>query len=253
MIRKGQECIEDIETWRRLASPKHNVHWQDGRSAKEAARAWTQLEPGTFPPEVLHTLLSHTDFAPIVNWYAEPEARVTFDCYGGEPANLDLIVHARDRIGSLLIAVEAKADESFGRTLAGTYSAAAKRKAKNPRSKGLDRIEHLAKVILGVPREELTRVDMLRYQLLTATAAGVAKAQHRSICRVVLLVHEFVTKRTSDRKHARNAEDLDAFIRHISGRSVAKVRADSLCGPLELPIGGGIQFYVGKAVRDLRD
>ena len=50
-----------------------------------------------------------------------------------------------------MIAVEAKADESFGATLAATSRAASKRKAENPRSKGLDRLERLAEVVLGVP------------------------------------------------------------------------------------------------------
>ena len=127
---------------------------------------------------------------------------------------------------------------------------------RNPRSKGSDRLESLAGAILGVPRDELTQVSMLRYQLLTAAAAGIAEARRRSVSRAVLLIHEFVTGRTSDHKHAANAEDLDAFVQHISGGRVGGVKAGSVCGPFELPGDGEtdavVRFYVGKAVRNLR-
>ena len=36
MISKDGEPLEDLETWFRLAGPKHDNQWQDGRSAKEA-------------------------------------------------------------------------------------------------------------------------------------------------------------------------------------------------------------------------
>ena len=254
MIKKGHESIEDLETWRRLAGPKRDIQWRDGRSAKEAARAWLEFSPGGLPPEIRQLLLSHTDFGPLVDWSAEPEAPVAFDSYGGEPANLDLLVHGRDRLGPLLIAVEAKADESFGGTLARTRDAASRRRTANPRSKGLDRLEDLAAAILGVPGDELSRIARLRYQLLTATAAGMAEAKRRAVSRVVLLIHEFVTGRTSDDRHAANAADLDAFIRHISRGRVPELKAGSLCGPIALPDDpdAAVRFYVGKAVRNLR-
>ena len=153
MISKKGEPLEDLETWRVLAGPKSEGQWRDGRSAKEAARAWIELAPASLPTEILQALRSHADLRLIDEWSAEPEARITFDSFGGEPANLDLMVHARDEFGSLVIAVEAKADESFGATLAGTFRSASKRTAKNPRSKGLDRLERLAVAILGVPGE----------------------------------------------------------------------------------------------------
>lgn len=254
MITKRQQSIEDLETWRRLAGPKRDIQWQDGRSAKEAARAWLEFSPGSLPPEIHRLLLSHTDLGRLVDWSAEPEAPVAFDSYGGEPANLDLLVHAHDEHGPLLIAVEAKADESFGGTLAETRDAASRRRAANPRSKGLDRLDDLAAAILGVPGDELSRVAKLRYQLLTATAAGMAEARRRSVSRVVLLIHEFVTGRTSDDRHAANAADLDAFIRHISRGRVPELKAGSLCGPIALPDDpdAAVRFYVGKAVRNLR-
>ncbi len=166
------------------------------------------------------------------------------------------MVHARDAVGSLVIAVEAKADEPFGATLAETSRAASKRKAENPRSKGLDRLERLAETVLGVPSDELTGIGTLRYQLLTATAAAVAEAQRQSVSRAVLLIHEFVTEQTLDEKHERNAADLDAFVRHISGGVTEGVEAGTVCGPFELPgvreSGSGVGFYVGKGVRNLR-
>ena len=114
MISKNGKPLEDLDNWRDLAGPKHKNQWQPGRSAMEAARAWIELAPESLPTEILEALLSHEDLGQIVEWSAEPEARISFDSFGGEPANLDLMVQARDGTGSLVIAVEAKADEPFG-------------------------------------------------------------------------------------------------------------------------------------------
>lgn len=97
---------------------------------------------------------------------------------------------------------------------------------------------------------------MMRYQLLTATAAAVAEARRRGVGRAVLMIHEFVTERTSDRRYADNAGDLDAFVRWVSGGGAEGVEAGTVCGAFELPGGGeidsAVRFYVGKGVRNLR-
>ena len=257
MICKGGKSICSLETWRRLAGPKTEQQWKDGRSAKESARAWLECTPARVPAEIEQALSTHCDFGRILPaWRAEPEARVAFDSSRGEPSNLDVLLTAKDEKGPLVIAVEAKADEPFGRTVEDTLCQARKRKEGNPRSQGVDRLEKLAAAILGIRLDRLAEAGELRYQLLTASAAALAEAQRQSACRAVVIIHEFVTDQTSDEKHHDNAKDLDAFVSMLSNREVTTVAKGTVQGPFELPglplIHSPIRFYIGKAVRTLR-
>ena len=108
------------------------------RSALE--RGW-DAKKGGLPPEVEIALLTHADFEDIETWVGEPEARVPFDSVGGEPANIDVMVRGSDSDGQCVIAVEAKADESFGATVEDTIASAKRRLRRNHRSGGITRIE----------------------------------------------------------------------------------------------------------------
>jgi hypothetical protein len=125
------EEITSLGDWERLAPPKSRGQWQDGRSAKETAVAWLEGGGEELPEEVSALFAAHGDFGPVLDWEAEPEARLRLDGFAGEPRNSDLVVKARDQHGSYLIAVEAKADESFGDTLIGTVGSAIERYVEN--------------------------------------------------------------------------------------------------------------------------
>jgi hypothetical protein len=141
---------------------------------------------------------------------------LSFDDFPGEPRNADLAVYARDEHGDFVIAVEAKADETFGETVADALSAAVDRKLENPRSNGVARVEQLASALFGIRGEKPPALGTLRYQLLTATAGALRAGEERSVDRVVVLIHEFRTRRTKDEKHNANARDLDRFVDRLS-------------------------------------
>ncbi len=251
MITKDGRVIADLEDWRVRAGPKRAEQWKDGRSAKEAARAWLGAAPA-IPKAVGEVLTQHQDFGEFQRWEAEPEKQVRFDKFRGEPPNIDVLLIGHDTDGPVVAAIEAKADEPFGYTVARTLAAAERRLAKNPRSKGVARLQQLTAAILGVKPETVTDV---RYQLLTATAAVVAEADRWSAERAVLIVHEFVTDETTDARHLANASDLDAFVSLLSRGVVGSVPAGALVGPFTLPGGAAarpIRLYVGKATEDLR-
>lgn len=140
MIRKGTEQIESLDVWKKLAGPKRDYQWKDGRSAKESARAWLDSSPH-LPVEIAQLLALNVDFGQATSWTAEPEARVRFDSFGGEPANLDSLVDATDLHSDFVIAVEAKADESFGADISTALRRAQSARLKNPRSKAGARLE----------------------------------------------------------------------------------------------------------------
>ncbi len=159
----------------------------------------------------------------------------------GEPANLDVLVHAEDENGLVVIGVEAKADETFGSTVMKTLSAAQKRFAVSPRSKGVERILGLATIFgLDLDRGEILE---LRYQLLTLTAATVAEAHRQSAHHAVVIIHEFASALTKAEYRARNARDLDGFLKTVFGHT-RSIRPGTIAGPFR--IGGLEALYFGK-------
>lgn len=254
MIVKGGIEIRNLETWHRLAGPKRQIQWKDGKSAKEAARFWLAALP-SIPRPVGDALRSHPDFSALGNWVAEPEAQVRFDGFPGEPSNVDILVRGADTHGPIVIAVEAKADESFGGTLSQTLKKAESRLEKNPRSKGVDRIRRLGEFLFGLSLSELSSLSKIRYQLLTVSAATLAEAERCGARRAVVMVQEFLTSETENRKHLSNAIDLNKYLTAIWGKKT-EISAAQVVGPVwarnSVSIGDEIALYVGKVSMNLR-
>ena len=176
-IHKGNRPLTTIDQWRLSCfdDGAKRCHWKDGRSAKENASAWLDAAPD-LQPDIAQILAACREIGPLRRWCAEPEARITIDSFRGPP-NIDLLVVAEDDHGPVVIAIEAKADETFGAELADQYQRA-ERACRNPRSKAIARIEALLdRFALDI---EQPHVLQLRYQLLTATAAVLAEANRRS-------------------------------------------------------------------------
>lgn len=257
-ITKNGAAILTLEDWERLAGPKAPYQWQDGRSSKEVARAWLDAvaSGGVMPNEVTKALLSHPSFSAIQQWRAEPEAKLHFDSFPGEPRNSDLAVYAEDSFGPFLLAVEAKADEPFGEMVVDALADAMERKLVNPRSNGVTRIEQLVTALMGPRQEQEPSLRHIRYQLLTASAGALAKAEGEGMDRAVLLIHEFVTNRTSDEKHHANRNDVNRFLQRLSHGAVVAACNEQLYGPITVPgtplFSRKVKLFVGKAVRFLR-
>jgi hypothetical protein len=199
---------------------------------------------------------AHGDFGPVLDWQAEPEARLRLDEFAGEPRNSDLVVKARDQHGSYLIAVEAKADESFGDTLIGTVASAIERYVENNRSMGVTRALQLASTLFGPKRQGDQKLRGMRYQLLTACAGALCEAERLGFSRAVMLVHEFITDRTVDEKHWKNAADLNNFVKRLSHGEVGELCSGEMCGPFVVPgkplVSRPISLYLGKVTRNIR-
>jgi hypothetical protein len=248
--------IPDLKAWKRLAPPKSDSQWIDGRSAKEVARCWLAAQPDGLPPEIAEALLAHRDFGPISAWTAEPEAKLRFDSFAGEPRNSDLAVICEDSQGSYLLAVEAKADEPYGETVGSSLASALERRLANERSNGIERITNLAQGLLGERRKGESGVGSLRYQLLTACAGALCEASRLGFDRAVMMVQEFVTDRSDDRKHQENAADLDHFVARLSHLVVRRVKTGELHGPFSVPgtplLENSPRLYIGKVSSNLR-
>ncbi len=254
-IHKDEQAISTLGDWYRLAPPKQKKHWVAGRSAMEVARAWLAQTPERMPPEVLATLEPHPDFGPVLSWAGEPEARLPFDAFRGEPRNSDLAIKVTDGHGDYLLAVEAKADERFGETVAKTLAVAGKQLQDHPGSNRVRRLEQLLLGLLGARNDQTSFFGDLRYQLLTACAGALCEAQRQGYARTVMLVHEFHTARTDAARHRENAEDLNRFVVALSGGTVTTMKEKHLYGPFFVPgkplLTAKIGLYIGKVSRSL--
>ena len=254
-IEKNGQRIQTLEDWHRLAPPAAKEHWADERSAKEAARAW--LERADEPPAEVLTLFSgHADFNGVEFTHVEPEALLRFDDRAG-PRHADLSVMAEDRRGPIAVTVEAKADEPFDELVGVAFSNALETLLQNPRSGKVDRIVELAQALFHPSTAPEPPVTSLRYQLMTATAGTLAHAAAIGADRAVLIVHEFVTSKTSAKLLAENQADLSRFVARLSAGSITAVESGVLYGPFTLPgeplFEKPAALYVGKAKRQLGD
>lgn len=89
-----------------------------------------------------------------------------------------------------------------------------------------------------------------------ARASGTlafARATHASYA--VLVVHEFVTDKTEDHRHAHDAQDLRAFVHRLGGQPTS-VTATGLAGPFALPgkplFTGAPALFIGKVTTSRR-
>lgn len=239
VIDKNGRRLTTLADWHSHAPPKSEGHWKDGRSAKESARFWLGAAPD-LPSGIANLLRATGSVGALRSWSAEPEARVSFDAFSG-PANLDVLVRAQDEAGPVVIGIEAKADETFGKTVERTLQAAGKELERNPRSKRVQRIRGLA-ATFGLDLDR-PGIPGLRHQLLTLTAATVAEARRQSADRAVVIVHELVSDLVNAGCRARNARDLDRFLEAAFGHP-DPLRPGTVAGPFRM--GGLRALHFGK-------
>lgn len=141
ILSKNRICISSMEEWLLYAAPaRKELHWKEGRSANELARSFLE---GGFPPmlialtELLH---SNAELRGFEAEWAVPEYETKLDQFRGNGRNHDLIIVGKVNAKRILIAIEAKADESFG-DLVEVYGTRSLK--NNPRSKSPERIRQL--------------------------------------------------------------------------------------------------------------
>ena len=252
-LRKGQVEIRNVKDWFRVAPPKKGiVQWKDGRSAKELAKAWCGRSDYPSPPEefrhLLSPLVTAEQLGKAEGW---PEHVVRIDDLPGEQPNIDLAVMCDGRQGRTAICIEAKADESFGKYVSEMRAAATKKIAQGIRTRAIDRIERLEKLLFPDSLRSPSDEADLRYQLLTGTAATLAFAKLHQAPVGVFVVHEFLlAPHFAEKKVAENDADLSRFVTQLTFGAVRSVTDGALqspvIGPLQQRSWGGVSLYLGK-------
>lgn len=252
-ITKNGISILTLDDWETCAGPASPDHWSDGRGTREAARAW--LDGEEVPKELKTALKHHEAFGKVTRWSAEPMVALPFDGPVDAPVG-DLVVEADDEHGTYLIVVDAKSDEPFGETVGDTLAAALELRLADEHADGIERITRLAAALFGARADDDPMSKDIRYPLLAATAGCLAEAERRGHARALLLVQEFVTDRTVDRKLLQNTIDLGRFVKRLSHGAFKGLNAGDIAGPVRVPgaslLSAPIDFYIGKISRNLR-
>jgi hypothetical protein len=210
VVGKDGSQIHTLEDWERQGGPAGgDRQWKDGRSAKELARAWTRGAAPAPPDELVELLRADEATRGMSFGLVEPEKELKLDDFRGRTRNADLVVHGIARSHRVLLTIEAKADETFGQTLADEL------KRSPEGSNKPKRISQLFERLFG---RELVGDDQLlhlRYQLLHGLSATLLEAERLAANTGVFIVHVF--EGAADReKMAANWRDFDEFVAALS-------------------------------------
>jgi hypothetical protein len=217
---------------------------EPGTSAPTLATAWSG------PVDLLGALSAHPNLGDLSMLTATVEAKTTFDAYGGNVRNHDLLLRAVTADAEpVVVCVEAKAGEPLGATVAEQARNAEKARAVNPNSNASTRLADLQKRLCRYPLDD-PRVALLRYQLLTAWAGTLAEASQAA--HAVFVLHEFRTDQRPEDKAAANGAELARFADAVLGCQLPDHDAIPWCVDVPGVANLDAQLYVAHVVTDLR-
>lgn len=235
--------IGSLNEWFFKCPPEgKEIHWKDGRSAKETAKHWVYTIPQEFK-NILKTF--KLDFK-----MCSPEFVTHFDKNGGNGRNHDLLIIAENETKeTIVISVESKVDEEFDKTIDERIKAAKVELIKKPKSKALKRIEELRLSIFGkIDDNQLP----LRYQLLTAVAGTLAEAKKQKAVKAIFIVQTFWSDEMNRAKHQQNQLDLDRFVNYLTSNEHSEIEEGKLVGSIMVTgnkfIPNNIELLIGKYV-----
>ena len=205
---KGNEVLT-LEQWGNCV---RRLHWKPGRSAYSLV----DFIMGRNGTAHLESRISSILSQPVTFEEATPEYLARFDCYKGNPSNLDLGITGRvGSKSSLFIGVEAKVDEPFGPTVCGRYRAAIKTRDSGKSTNADKRIVDLLSHYFSETNDPLSsKFASVRYQLLTATTGTVAVGKDVSVFYVLV----FKTCKYDECRASANLQDYEKFMQAAGGK-----------------------------------
>jgi hypothetical protein len=168
-----------FEQWRQFTA-QPDLHWVEGRSAMETAKAWHNTTGFPAPVERMFRAAGEP-FASLKPLLVIPEHKVPLEG-GNRDSQNDVWVLASHEKGLASITVEGKVDETFGERLAAWY--------KNPSSGKKTRLQFL-KDTIGLSDLSAQHNGNIRYQLLHRAASALIEAKRFWADTAVMLVHSF--------------------------------------------------------------
>jgi len=136
---------QPIHHWKNWPPPKRSYHWQAGRSAMELACSWFRLGEPRCPPELQSLFATHTRTANIQLDEGYPEF-VTSLPERGVGRNHDRLLKGHIGGEAVVVGVEAKVDEPFGKKIGEYWHEA---KARQEPTRAPERIQALLGIVFG--------------------------------------------------------------------------------------------------------
>lgn len=207
--------IKTIDDWFSECPPKQkNIHWKDGRSAKELARYLTMMLP-KIPLELYNIVSKYSTMDQIT---VAPEYVTSFVKKGfgsGEGRNHDSLILMKDAV----IGIEAKADEGLDKYYLNI--------------KIDDTLNHRLRY-LGLYKALFNdHIDgKVRYQLVSASVGTILETIDRGKPNAVLLIITFLKDGCYDMEKVKsNYNDIDYFVNKFEKREdgslLAKIAVDN--------------------------
>ncbi len=259
MIHHEGVPIGSFEEWAQAVAGSTPSRWRPGDPGYDMALAWC---PPDRPPglpaelrELLHLpgggdLDDGTEPGRLEILQAEPLA------LGRDTPGATLRMDLHSGMGPVAGHVLAWGDAPFGLRVEGELRTAVQEIARGQDSDRVETIRSLARTLLpptkpGLePLEPLEPLGTLRWELLRQVGEARTRALEAGTDRVLFVVHEIVSLGgTRESRRRNNREDLDRFVRRLSGGSIPRLQRGVVAGPVSLP--GGVELYLGKARRDL--
>lgn len=91
-----------------------------------------------------------------------------------------------------------------------------------------------------------------RYQLTCWFAGAIDDATRNNINTVFMIVQEFHSDITNEKKIAVNKRDLDFFVNFISDSAYKNVNNNQIIGPIKNQFTKQINLYIGKYQKKLK-
>ena len=203
---KDGKVINSVDEWFKYAPPQQREkHWKNGRSAKELAKAFFQTGRLKVPNELESFFKCTPVLADFVPSLGIPEYTTSLDNFPGGKRNHDLIIIGYSNKIKVAIAIEAKADETFGKEI---HEIKFKEGSNN-----LKRIEMLLRSLFDEIDNE--RAKRIRYQLLTGVTGALIEAKKQRADHAVFIVYEIISYALNQTKLSINDCDCERFVREL--------------------------------------
>jgi hypothetical protein len=193
-------------------------HWKEGRSAKSLADSWFDADGLPKSIEALLASAPGLNGAELIDGWLERRTDLGDNC--GAPPQTDLLALLSTGRELVILAVEAKVDESFGPLVSEWIGSGGPNRHK--------RLHGLC-ARLGIRAEQATS---LRYQLLHRTVAALIEARRFHASKAILAVQSFCPEATG----------YDDFVTFAHAVGFDGMEHGRLCGPKEF---GGTALWIG--------
>jgi hypothetical protein len=226
-------AVSSVSDWFTEWKPQMGLrHWQDGKSAKELAKAWFPRDRGAeVPPGFLSLMRSSPVTSGLTIQSVTGEVKIPLDKGRARARHADLVLKCEAHNTPILIHIEAKCDEEFAQTCEDRWESALRK--EGPDSALPNRMSRLCHLLFGTRdfarslENVPPRLRVLRYQLLYGAAGAILDAARQKVGVVVFIVHELLprdmskpflrddgtARRLLDRKQVEeNALDFQRFV-----------------------------------------